>query len=90
MNLTTIFGSKRQTQLVEYLLDHPNRVFNQAGLSRFLFCSPSTISRVIEPLLEEDILVYEQISGQMKIIALNTESDKVIALMDFYQIIKQL
>jgi len=90
MNLTKIFGSKKQTQLVEYLLNYPNGIFNQAGLSRFLFCSPSTISRVIEPLLEEEILVYEQISKQMKIIALNTESDKVKALMNFYQTIKQL
>jgi DNA-binding transcriptional regulator YhcF (GntR family) len=65
-------------------------VFNQASLARFLDCSPSTVSRVIEPLIQEGILMYEQISGQMKIIALNHESERVKILLDFYEKIKKL
>lgn len=90
MNLMKLFGSKMQTKLILYLLDNSSKVFNQAGLARYLNCSPSTVSRVITPLVEEEILMYEQISGQMKILALNVESEKVKTLMDFYNKMKSL
>ena len=90
MNLMKLFGSKMQTKLIIYLLDNYSKVFNQAGLARYLNCSPSTVSRVITPLVEEGILMYEQIRGQMKILALNVESEKVKTLMDFYSKIKSL
>ncbi|RJX16242.1 winged helix-turn-helix domain-containing protein [Candidatus Bathyarchaeota archaeon] len=90
MKLEKIFGSRMQTKLLEYLLENSGRVFNQAGLARFLNCSPSTIARIIEPLIEEGILMYEQISGQMKILALNLESEKVKILLDFYEKIKKM
>lgn len=90
MKLETLFGSRRQTRLLEFLLQNPGRVFNQAGLARFLSCSPSTVARVIKPLIREGILAYEQVSGQMKIIALNTESEKVKLLLDFYEKFRRL
>jgi hypothetical protein len=90
MRLERIFGSKVQTKLLQYFLTNPTKVFNQAGLSRLLNCSPSSVARLIAPLIEEKILVYEQISGQMKIIALDTESEKVQALMEFYERVKAL
>ncbi|MCX8175788.1 MAG: hypothetical protein N3E48_00970 [Candidatus Bathyarchaeota archaeon] len=90
MRLERIFGSKMQTRLVEYFLQNHTKVFNQAGLSRFLRCSPSTIARIIEPLVQEGIILYEQISGQMKILALNLESEKVKVLIEFYEKIKKL
>jgi len=87
-SLTRIFGSKAQTRLVQHLLDHRGRVYNQAGLSRLLGLSPSTVARVITPLIEEKILNYEQVDGQMKIIALNEEDDKTKAIMEFYERLK--
>ncbi len=89
-SLVRIFSSKTQTKFLQYLLDHRGRVFNQAGLSRLLSISPSTIARILTPLIEENILNYEQVSGQMKIIALNEENEKTIALIDFYNKIKDL
>lgn len=82
--LLRIFGSKAQTQLLQYLLDHRGRLYNQAGLARLLDLSPSTIARIIVSLIEEDVLAYEQVSGQMKIIALNEESDITKALIAFH------
>jgi len=89
-SLVRLFGSKAQTRLVEYLLEHRGRVFHQAGLSRLLTMSPSTIARIIEPLIEENIIAYEQIAGQMKVIALNDEEEKVKVLIDFYEKLKKL
>lgn len=89
-SLSRIFGSKAQTRLIQYLLDHRGRIYNQAGLATFLDVSPSTIARILQPLVEEGILTYEQVGGQMKIIALNDESEKSRALIDFYEKMKNL
>lgn len=89
-SLTRIFSSKAQTRVLQYLLDHRGRLYNQAGLSRLLNMSPSTIARIMIPLIEESIINFEQLSGQMKIIALNEDSEKTTALIDFYNRIKNL
>lgn len=88
--LTRLFGSKSQTKLIEYLLEHRGRVFHQAGLSRFLSMSPSTIARIVEPLIMENIIVYDKIGEQMKLFVLNEEDEKVKILLDFYEKIKRV
>ena len=88
--LTKLFGSKSQTKLIEYLLEQRGRVFHQAGLSRFLSMSPSTIARIVEPLIEENIIVYDKIGEQMKVFALNEEDEKVKVLIEFYEKIKMM
>lgn len=89
-SLVKIFGSKAQTKLIQHLLDHRGRVYNQVGLSRLLGLSPSTIARVIMPLIEEKIINYEQIGGQMKIIALNEEDEKTKAIIEFYERLRKM
>jgi DNA-binding IclR family transcriptional regulator len=89
-SLVKVFGSKAQTRLIQYLLDHRGRIFNQAGLAVFLDMSPSTIARILQPLVEEGILSYEQVGGQMKVIALNDESEKSRILIDFYEKFRSL
>lgn len=84
-SLLQIFGSKAQTRLLQYLLDHRGRVYNQAGLSRLVDLSPSTIARVIVSLVDEGILHYEQVSGQMKVLALNENNEKTKALIELYE-----
>ena len=89
-SLTRIFGSKAQTRLVQYLLDHRGRIFNQAGLATYLDVSPSTVARIIQPLIEEGMLNYEQIGGQMKVLTLNDENEKTKALLEFHLRIRDL
>ncbi len=88
--LLRIFGSKAQTRLVQYLLNHRGRLYNQAGLARLLNMSPTTIARIIVSLVEEGIINYEQISGQMKVIALNEENETTKALIELYKKIKNI
>lgn len=88
--LVSIFSSKTQTKFLQYLLDHRGRIFNQAGLSRLLSVSPSTVARILVPLIEEEIINYEQVGGQMKIIALNEESENTKAIIEFYERIKNI
>jgi DNA-binding Lrp family transcriptional regulator len=90
MKLAAIFGSRQQTKLVEHFLENPERIYNQAGLSRALNCSPSTVARLVESLIKEGVLKAEVVGGQMKVIGLNVESERAQALLDFAKRIRDL
>jgi hypothetical protein len=77
---------------MEYLLESAGsqRVFNQATLANFLGVSPSTIARIVEPLVKQKILLYERFDQGMKIFTLNEAEEKTKALVDFYRKFKAL
>ena len=77
---------------MQYLLDNAGsqRVFNQATLTNFLGLSPSTIARIVEPLVTEKILLYERFDQGMKIFALNEGGERTKVLVDFYRRLKDL
>jgi DNA-binding Lrp family transcriptional regulator len=79
-------------RLLEYFLENAGtqRIFNQATLANFLGLSPSTIARIVEPLVKEKILLYERFDGGMKIFTLNEAEEKTKALMEFHRRLKQL
>ncbi|HUK28670.1 MAG TPA: hypothetical protein VLV31_09615 [Candidatus Acidoferrales bacterium] len=90
--LSDVFQSKAQVKLLEYFLENAGaqRVFNQATLANFLGLSPSTVARIVEPLIKEKILLYERFDGGMKIFTLNEAEEKTKALMDFHRRLKEL
>jgi len=88
--LTGIFQSRAQVKLVEHLLENPGKVFNQTTLAGFLDVSPSTIARIVEPLVQQGIVLFDRYEGGMKILALNQDSQKTKALMDFNEKLKAL
>ena len=88
--LTDIFQSRAQVKLVEHLLENPGKVFNQTTLAGFLEVSPSTIARIIEPLVQQGIVLFDRYEGGMKILALNQDNQKTKALMDFNEKLKAL
>jgi DNA-binding MarR family transcriptional regulator len=92
LKLSDVFQSKAQVRLLEYLLESAGtqRVFNQATLANYLGLSPSTIARVVEPLIREKILLYERFDEGMKIFTLNEAEDKTRALIEFYKRLKEL
>ena len=81
--LTEIFASRKHTELLEFLLENRDKIFTQSKLSEYLRCSPSTISRVVDNLKREGIILEERLGTQLKIIALNLEREKVKILIDF-------
>ena len=90
--LTDLFQSRAQVRLVEYLLENAGsqRVFNQASLANFLEISPSTIARIVEPLIKQKIILYERFEQGMKIFTLNESEEKTKALIEFYRKLKEL
>ena len=77
-------------KLVEHLLQHRQKVFNQAGLARMLNVSPSTVARIAEPLVKSKILLFERYEKGMKIFTLNEEEPAARNLIEFYEKIKAL
>jgi hypothetical protein len=88
--LTDIFQSRAQVRLVEHLLDNPGKVFSQSTLAGFMEVSPSTVARIIEPLIRHGIVLFDRYGGGMKILALNQDSQKTKALMSFNEALKGL
>jgi DNA-binding IscR family transcriptional regulator len=88
--LTDIFQSRAQVKLVEHLLENPGKVFNQSTLAGFLNVSPSTVARIIEPLVQHRIVLFDRYEGGMKIFALNQDDQKTRALMDLNEKLKIL
>lgn len=92
LKLSEVFQSKAQVRLLEYLLENSGkqRVFNQASLANLLGLSPSTIARIVDPLINEKILLYERFERGMKIFTLNEENERTRALMEFHKRWKEL
>jgi DNA-binding Lrp family transcriptional regulator len=89
--LTDLFQSKAQVKLLEYLLENAGaqRVFNQATLANMLGLSPSTIARIVEPLIDEKILLYERFDKGMKIFTLNEADEKTRILIEFHRKLRE-
>jgi DNA-binding Lrp family transcriptional regulator len=85
--ISDLFQSKAQVKLLEYLLNSAGsqKVFNQATLANYLGLSPSTIARIVEPLVKEKILLFERFEQGMKIFALNESDEKTRLLIEFHK-----
>jgi hypothetical protein len=52
--------------------------------------SPSTVARIVEPLVKEKIVLFERFDQGMKIFALNEVEEKTKTLIDFYKRFREL
>jgi hypothetical protein len=78
-------------KLLEYFLDNAGaqKVFNQATLANYLGLSPSTIARIVEPLIQQKIILFERFDQGMKIFTLNEAEDKTRLLIEFYRKLRE-
>jgi DNA-binding transcriptional regulator YhcF (GntR family) len=83
--LSQLFQSKAQVRLIEHLLTNSERLFNQSTLSQFLRVSPTTVARVVKPLVDEGIVLFERYDRGMKVFCLNQDNEKTKLLMDFHE-----
>lgn len=77
---------------MEYLLENAGsqKIFNQAALATYLDLSPSTVARIVEPLVRGKILLFERFDQGMKIFTLNESEEKTRLLIDFHRRLKIL
>ena len=81
MNLRSVFGSSVRVKVLEHLLSNPQRLYSQSEISRQVGCSVSSAGRAVSALQRLELVKVAHIPGQVKVIALNSESPITTALL---------
>ncbi|HEY9206894.1 MAG TPA: MarR family transcriptional regulator [Candidatus Methanoperedens sp.] len=89
-SLEKIFGKTAQLTVLEYLLDNKDNDTYLSGIASETGLSHSTVSRVIEPLLEIDIIKETPLGKQIRVFKLNQESELTKYLIKFKDDLKHM
>ena len=81
--LEKIFGNTAQLTVLEYLLDNKDNDTYLSGIAADTGLSHSTVSRVIEPLLEIDLITERPLGKQIRVFRLNRDNDLTKYLIKF-------
>lgn len=73
--LEKIFGKTAQLIVLEYLLNNKDTDTYLSGIAAETGLSHSTVSRVIEPLLDMDIIKETPLGKQIRVFKLNQENE---------------
>ncbi|MCE8424213.1 MAG: MarR family transcriptional regulator [Candidatus Methanoperedens sp.] len=73
--LDRIFGKTAQLTVLEYLLSNKDNDTYLSGIAYETGLSHSSVSRVIEPLIEQKIIKEKSLGKQIRIFSLNQDSD---------------
>jgi len=88
--LERIFGKTAQLTVLEYLLDNKDDETYLSGIAAETGLSHSTVSRVIEPLLDIEIIKETPLGKQIRIFKLNQENEITKYLLKFKEGLKFL
>ena len=86
--LEKIFGGNAQTTTLECLLKNRGKITYLSGIAEESGLSHSSVSRVIELLLERGIVKEIDISKQTRTFALNEDNEITRLLIGFYKDLK--
>ena len=81
--LEAIFGRNAQIIVLGYLLRHRDSVTYLSGIAEATGLSHSSVARVIEPLLEMDIVREENYGKQIRIFRVNEDNEVYDLLIRF-------
>lgn len=82
--LEKIFGSSAQTIVLESLLKKRGEFIYLSGIARETGLSHSSVARVIEPLIENNLVIEKRLGKQIRTFALNERIDIVKLIIKFY------
>jgi len=82
--LEKIFGSSAQTIVLESLLKKRGEFIYLSGIARETGLSHSSVARVIEPLIENNLVIEKRLGKQIRTFALNERNDVVKLIIKFY------
>jgi len=83
--LEKIFGGNAQTIALEHLLENRGKITYLSGIAEGSGLSHSTVTRVIELLLEKGIVKEIDISKQTRTFTLNEDNRTTKLLIGFYE-----
>lgn len=82
--LEKIFGNSAQTTVLESLLKNRGEFIHLSGIARETGLSHSSVARVLEPLIENNIVVEKRLGKQIRTFTLNKENETVKMIIKFY------
>ena len=86
--LEKLFGKTAQLTVLEYLMENKGEINYLSGIAQGTGLYHSSVSRVLEPLLENNIVVERKIGKQIRSFSLNEEYKATQLLMKFYEELK--
>ncbi len=89
-SLENIFGKTAQLTVLEYLLDKKDTDTYLSGIAADTGLSHSTVSRVIEPLLEIKLITEKPLGKQIRVFRLNQENELTRFLIKFRDDLKRI
>lgn len=88
--LEKIFGRNARMLVLENLIEHNGEFTCLSGVARETGLSHSSVARVIETLVENDIVTEKRLGKQVRTFAMNKENITAKLIMRFYSDIKAL
>lgn len=86
--LEKLFGKTAQMTVLEYLMENKGDINYLSGIAHGTGLYHSSVARVLEPLLENNIVVERKIGKQIRSFSLNEEHKATQLLMKFYEELK--
>ena len=83
-SLEKLFGKTAQLTVLEYLMKNKGEINYLSGIAHGTGLYHSSVARVLEPLLENNIVIEKKIGKQMRSFTQNEEHKATQLLMNFY------
>jgi DNA-binding MarR family transcriptional regulator len=82
--LEKLFGKTAQLTVLEYLMKNKGEINYLSGIAQGTGLYHSSVARVIEPLLQNNIIIEKKIGKQIRSFYLNEEHKAAKLLIKFY------
>jgi len=86
--LEKLFGKTAQMTVLEYLMENKGEINYLSGIAEGTGLYHSSVARVFEPLLENNIVIEKKIGKQIRSFSLNEENKATKLLIKFYEELK--
>lgn len=83
-NLVRIFGNSAQTIVLENLLKKKGEFTYLSGVAEETGLSHSSVARVMEPLVENNIVIEKKLGKQIRTFSMNEENPVAKIIIKFY------
>ncbi len=87
--LETLFGKTAQLTVLEYLMKNKGELNYLSGIAQGTGLYHSSVARVLEPLLQNNIVIEKKIGKQMRSFTINEEQKATQLLLNFYNDLKK-
>ncbi len=87
--LEKLFGNTAQLTVLEYLIKNKKEINYLSGIAEGTGLYHSSVARVLEPLLENNIVIEKKLGKQIRTFFLNEDHNATKLVMKFYDDLKK-